>query len=70
MLLSGPIVLQLVWRERNDDTEVEQPWPQLMHYASISCFVCGYLFWSSRMSSKEEVNSGVRSYIAESATGI
>ena len=70
MLLSGPIVLQLVWRERNDDTEVEQPWPQLMHYALISYHMCGCLFQSSGMLSKREVNSGVRSYIAESTTRI
>ena len=32
--------------------------------------MCGHLFWNSRMSSEREVNSGVGSYIAESATRI
>jgi len=39
-----------------------------MHCASISCRMCGCLFWSSGMSSEREVNSGERSYIVESAT--
>jgi len=32
--------------------------------------MCGHLFWSSGMLSEKEVNSGLRSYIVESATRI
>ena len=65
MLLSSPMVLQLVWREHNNNTGVEQPWPQLIHCVSISCCICGCLFQSSRTLSEVGVNSGVKSYIAE-----
>ena len=39
MLLSGPVVLQLVQRERNNDTGVEQPWPHALCLDLLSC-VC------------------------------
>jgi len=62
--------LQLVWRKCNNNTGIEQPWPQLMYCTLVSCHVYGHLFQSSGTLSKKEVNSGVRSYIAENVTRI
>ena len=62
------MVLQLVQRERSDNAGMEQSWSQLMHCALISYHMCSCLFQSNGMLSKREVNSGVRSYIAESTT--
>jgi len=47
ILLSGPVVLQLSGGSVSDDKGKEQPWPQLMHYASISCHWFGHVFWNS-----------------------
>jgi len=36
---------ELLWSGRELTTKVgEQPWPQLMHCASICCHVCGCVF--------------------------
>jgi len=37
--------VKLLWDGRGLTTKVkEQPWPQLMHYASICCHICGCIF--------------------------
>jgi len=37
--------MELLWSGRDLTTKAgEQPWPQLMHYTSICCRVCGCIF--------------------------
>jgi len=41
---------ELLWNGRDLTTKVgEQPWPQLMHCASIYCCVCGCIFQEDRI---------------------
>jgi len=42
--------VELLWSGRELTTKVgEQPWSQLVHYASICCRICGYIFQEDRI---------------------
>jgi len=64
------MVLQLVQKEYNNDIRIEQSWPQLMYCTLIFYYMYDYLFWSSRMLFKREINSEIRSFIVENTIRI
>jgi len=42
--------VELLWSGRELTTKVgEQPWPQLVRYASICCHMCGCVFQEDRI---------------------
>jgi len=70
MLFSSSMVLQLVQKEYNNDIRIEQSWPQLIYCTLIFYYMYDYLFWSSRMLFKREINSEIRSFIVENTIRI
>jgi len=64
------MVLQLVQKEYNNDIRIEQSWPQLIYCTLIFYYMYDYLFWSSRMLFKREINSEIRSFIVENTIRI